>query len=595
MLSYDELTEQNRKLEALLAAERDRSAAERDRAADEKQKREAAEEQRAIALRQLDDMRKLYAILQQEHELLRRRIFEAKAERTDATQLELEVAKTKAALDKLQDDLAAASAATGDEPAAPPPSNPRPKKSKPKGRRNLDESTLPRESIVVPDPVMEELVAKGGAEIVDSKKSSRLMYRRSSFVVLETKLLTYRLLKSEGDSATTLVTAQAPLSIIERSIGTPSLFAHIVVDKFERGLPLYRQEEEFGQLGVSIDRGAMSRWLEQLGATVGATVIEAMRKEAFATAMCLSTDATGILVQRGRDPTTKARRPCKKGHFFVQIADRDAVFFEYAERETSAAVLKMFRDFSGYIQADAKNVFDILFREPAVPPDPDESTDSGVRKEVGCWAHARRYFFEAAAVAKESVAREALMRIRRFYELDDKWKSLPPAKRKAMRDQLLRPELDSFFDFARQEHAKVKHQRGLLRSALVYVTNHQEALYRFLEDGRLKLDNNASERALRKVAIGRKNWLFVGSDDHANSTANLLSMVASAKLHDLDPEAYLRDLFRVLPHWPKDRYLELAPKHWSATRARLDPKQLDDEVGALTIPELASVDVDVTT
>ena len=93
----------------------------------------------------------------------------------------------------------------------------------------------------------------------------------------------------------------------------------------------------------------------------------------------------------------------------------------------------------------------------------------------------------------------------------------------------------------------------------------------------------------------RKNWLFVGSDDHANSTANLLSMVASAKLHDLDPEAYLRDLFRVLPHWPKDRYLELAPKHWSATRARLDPKQLDDEVGALTIPELASVDVDVTT
>lgn len=578
MLSYDELADRNRKLEALLAAERDR-------AADEKQKREAAEEQRAIALRQLDDMRKLYAVLQQEHELLRRRIFEAKAERADPTQLEIEFEKTKAALDKLQGELAAAAAAAGEDLPAPPPNNPRPKKKhKPKGRRDLDESTLPRESVVVSDPAMEELVAKGEAEVIGSDTSSQLMYRRGSFVVLQTERPSYRLLKSEGDSATTLVTAQAPLSIIERSIGTPSLYAHIVVDKFDRGLPLYRQEEEFGQLDARIDRGTMSRWLEELGGTVGATVLEAMRTEAFATAMCLSTDATGILVQRGRDPTTKARRACKKGHFFVQIADRDAVFFEYAERETSAAVLKMFRDFSGYIQADAKNVFDILFREPAAAPDPDEPADSGVRKEVGCWAHARRYFFEAAAVAKEPVAREALMRIRRFYEMDTKWKSLPPAKRKVMRDQFLRPELESFFEFARQEHAKVKHQRGLLRSALVYATNHEQALCRFLEDGRLKLDNNASERALRKVAIGRKNWLFVGSDDHAVSTANLLSIVATAKLHELDPEAYLRDLFRVLPHWPKDRYLELAPKQWLETRDRLDAVELEREVGPLTIP-----------
>jgi transposase len=148
----------------------------------------------------------------------------------------------------------------------------------------------------------------------------------------------------------------------------------------------------------------------------------------------------------------------------------------------------------------------------------------------------------------------------------------------------MRPEIESFFAFVESEWQRVKDQRGLLRSALGYAMNQKDALVRFLEDGRLKLDNNRSERALRKIAVGRKNWLFVGSDDHAASTAALLSMIASAKLHDLDPEEYLRDLFRVLPHWPAERYLELAPKSWPATRARLDQDELDAQIGVLTIP-----------
>lgn len=578
MLSYDELADRNRTLEALLAAERDRAATERD-------KREEAEEQRGIALRQLEELRKSYAILQQEHELLRRRIFEAKAERADPTQLELEFARTKAALDKMQQELEAAASAVAepDEPPAPPPA-PRPR-NKPTGRRKLDETSLPVERVVARDPAMEALVASGEAEIIGTTESSQIKYRRSSMVRFVTETPTYRVMKNEDGTETTLVTAAAPPAIIPRSIGTASLYAHIAVDKFDRAMPLYRQEEQFGQLGVRIDRGLMSRWMEELGAIVGATVLHAMRKEAFATAMCLSTDATGILVQRGRDLTSKARRPCKKGHFFVQIADRDAVFFEYTERETSAAVLEMFRGFNGYVQADAKSVYDILFREPDEPPDPDAPSDPSVRRELGCWSHCRRYFFEAAAVAKESVAREALLRIRRLFEMDAKWKALPPQKRKLMRDQFLRPELVLFFAFAKAELGKVQNQRGLLRSALVYATNQEEALSRFLEDGRLKMDNNASERALRRIAIGRKNWLFVGSDDHAVSTANLLSMIATAKLHDLDPEDYLRDIFRVLPHWPEDRYLELAPKYWPAARAQLDPVELDLERGPLAIPE----------
>jgi transposase len=420
--------------------------------------------------------------------------------------------------------------------------------------------------------------------VIGADVSSTLKYRRGSMVRFITEKPTYRVLKSPDGTETTLVTAAMPPTIIARSIGTPSLYAHIATDKLDRGLPLYRQEEEFADLGVSLDRGTMSRWLEELGGIAGATLVHAMREEALRTALCLSTDATGILVQRGRDPAQKARRPCKKGHYFVQIADRDAIFFEYTERETSAAVLEMFRGFSGYVQADAKNVYDILFREPDEPPDPDVEPDPSPRREVGCLAHARRYFWEAAAVAKEPVAREALYRLRRIFEMDARWKAEPPSKRKTLRDTFLAPELEAFFDFVRAEWEKVKGQRGLLRSALGYAKNHEAALKRFLEDGRLKLDNNASERALRRIAVGRKNWLFVGSDDHAVSTGNLLSMIASAKLHDLDPEEYLRDLFRVLPHWPEDRYLELAPKYWRATRARLDPVELDLEIGWLTIP-----------
>ena len=98
------------------------------------------------------------------------------------------------------------------------------------------------------------------------------------------------------------------------------------------------------------------------------------------------------------------------------------------------------------------------------------------------------------------------------------------------------------------------------------------------------LENNRSERQLRQIAIGRKAWLFVGSDDHAVSAGHLFSMIASARLHGLDPEAYLRDIFRVLVHWPKERYLELAPKYWAQTRVRLDPAELAREIGELTVP-----------
>ena len=376
-----------------------------------------------------------------------------------------------------------------------------------------------------------------------------------------------------------------PPQLLPGSYALPSLLAHIASDKFCDGLPLHRQEDRFARLGATIHRSTMARWLEEVGAIMGATLVEAMRKEALATAFCIATDATGVLVQPDPRPDKK-RQPCRRAHFFVQIADADHVFFEYTPVETSKVVSELFRGFSGFIQADAKSVYDVLYRLPHERDLFDDgSPDLAVRHEVGCWSHARTKQWEAAVATQDPVAREALARIMRMFQLERRWKDRSPDERKALRDRHLRPHVVAFFEFAEDAYERVKHQRGLLRSALGYCVRQKDALMRFLEDGRLEMTNNHSERQLRKVACGRNAWLFVGSDDHGQAAGNLLTLIASARLHKLDPELYLRDVFRVLPHWPRDRYLELAPRYWSATRARLDSEELEQELGPLKVPE----------
>jgi hypothetical protein len=361
------------------------------------------------------------------------------------------------------------------------------------------------------------------------------------------------------------------------------MLAHVLTEKFCDGLPLHRIEDRLGRDGFPLDRGTMSRWVEDAGATAGATVIAAARAEAWRTAFCIATDATGIPV--APEPRDDGKRQaCRRAHFFVQIADRDHVFFEYAAKETSATLLEMFEGYEGYIQADAKSVYDVLFREH--PPDDDTGERAGKRIEVGCWSHARRKFWEATCT-KSEVAREGLARIGYMFALEDAWRRDPPDVVLRMRRQHLRAHLEDFFAWAEVEHERVRDQRGLVRSALGYALRQKDALMRVLDDGRLVLENNRSERELRRIAVGRKGWLFVGSDEHGEAAGHVFSLIASARLHRLDPEGYLRDLFRVLAYWPKDRYLELAPKYWAQTRARLDAGEIAAEIGPLTVPPLA--------
>ena len=170
-------------------------------------------------------------------------------------------------------------------------------------------------------------------------------------------------------------------------------------------------------------------------------------------------------------------------------------------------------------------------------------------KEVGCWAHARRRFFEAAVVAKDAAAREAIWRLHVLFELEEEWQGLAPAQRHARRQLHSRRLVDDFFAWAKAQYALVKDARGLVATAFGYAVRQEPGLRSFLDDGRLPMTNNHSERALRFICGGRKAWLFFGSDDHAAAAANLFSLIASCKLHDIDAETYLAEIINVLPYW----------------------------------------------
>jgi transposase len=512
-----------------------------------------------------DKLRRAYEQLKEEVELMRRRLYVAKAERVDTKQLELEFAEKKKALEALVASLEQATVAELGELQAPPSEEPK-AKPKPKGRRDLSAIEMPEERIELLDPAFE-----GKAERIGFEESYRYGYRRGGPVRIVVARATY---KTTSESGTTFSTVAKPRELFEKCLLAPSLFARILMLKYGFGMPFFRVEQMLAQDGIDLGRAEMCRYAENAGATLGAIVL-AMRDEALRAAFCLSTDATGCAIRPEPLPQG-GRQPCRKGHFFVVLADRDHVFFEYQPEHTSAAVCDMFRGFGGYIQADAHAIYDALYRGDAVAP------GTGPPVEVGCWSHVRRKFWEAAC-AKYEIGREGLLRIHILFQHEESWKKLPPAQRLIMRQRVLAPLVDDFFTWARAEYDRHP-ERGLVSAALGYAVRQEQALRRFLHDGRLAMTNNRSENALRTIATGRKAWLFFGSDDHASAAANLFSLIASCKLHVLDAETYLDEMLRVMPHWPRDRYIELAPKYWARTRARLDPAELARQVGPLTVP-----------
>lgn len=518
-----------------------------------------------------DEYRKIYEFTLLELERLRRQLFGQKAEKVDPTQLALAFAAIEKRLAELREleQGAAPPAPPAEQPPTPPapPAKEKPKKTPaPHGRRRLEDLDLPEERIVLPVHGLPE-----GAKQIDEIVTYRLAWRPASHIRLAVVRPVYVVPTTpdgaaETGSATTIVTADAPEEIVPRGLLSVDIVGKILCDKFCDHLPFHRQQQRFQRAGIPLDRTTMCRYGVAFH-ELGKVVVQAMADEARATAHVIATDATGILVQNPER--------CRRGHFFVFIADRDHVFFCYTPKHNGDAVRRFLGDYSGFLQADACSVYDALFRDPEGPT------------EVGCLAHARRNFFHCLGSDKAR-ALTAIAYLDMIFEVERRAGDIPPSARLALRKERAGPLVKDLYRWTREQlDSPLGGERTPIAKALRYLVNHEEALTRFLSDGRVRLDNNPSELELRSLVLGRKNWLFVGSDEHAEVTATLVSLVASAKLHGLDPERYLRDLARVMPVWPKKRFLELAPKYWLGTRARLDPAELAAPLGPLRIPPVS--------
>lgn len=526
----------------------------------------------------IERLRQAYTNALEQLQLARRRLFVAKAERHEAISEQLTLDALLAQVDTLGQQLEEATHGVDTESKNANNTNSgnrrKPSGTAPSGRRNLENSTLPVVRVEILDPILEET-----AERIGFEDSWKLGCERGGRRRIQVARAVYKIGAAVGES-TTIVTAPAPKELFQRSLLAPELIARILVGKYVLGVPFARQESLYRLQGESIDRATMCRYAEDAGATLGAIVV-AMSQDAKANAFCLATDATGVAIQ----PTAigdRSRQPCRKGHFFVVLADNDHVFFEYQPKHTSKAVCEMFNGFTGYIQADANAVYDALFRERPKATLWEEEVVDPPPKEVGCYSHCRRNFWDAA-VCKHVEGLIGLRMIDAIFDADRPLWKLPPAKRQQLRIQNVRPLVEKFFDWVRQQ-APNQMIRGLVSKAIGYAFRQEAPLKQFLDDPRLRLENNSAERAIRPITVGRKNWLFCGSDDHANATANLFSLVASCKLHGLDPEAYLTEVMKVMPYWPRARYLELCPRDWAATRARLDASELERPIGHITVP-----------
>ncbi len=517
---------------------------------------------------QIQALQETIGNLSQENDLLRRRLYGTKSERSHTSELQMslgDLLDVQKALQKQLDEAVAKAAAECDRKARPSEK----RKSHGGGRPQLELSKLPRVVVEVPDPDLERTAQRMGFE-----DSYQYLRQRGGWSVLVKRTIKYEVAGSSGPS---VVAAPQPPTLFPKGLLHSSAVAHLLVQKFALGVPHHRLEQHMQAETVRIDRSTMCRYAEQAGGTLGATIVHAMWQDALEHAAIISTDATSALIQpeKGSDGL---RQACKKGHFFTAVADCDHVLFAYVPRHTQDAVKALFQGFRGYLQCDASNVYDVLERGA-----PSESDSVSL---VGCFAHCRRYFFEAA-ICRYPIGAEGLARIRAMYAVDDGFQKLPPIQRAQLREQHLRPLMDDFFRWVHDANATVK-GRNLATRALGYAINQERELRRVLEDPRLPPGQHAGRTKPPKNRR-RSQGMDVLRQLHARgeSAAALFTLIASCRLHRVDPERYFDEVLRLLPYWPSDRYLELAPKLWTLTRAKLAPKELEAPLGPITVPAAA--------
>ena len=329
--------------------------------------------------------------------------------------------------------------------------------------------------------------------------------------------------------------APVPQQILPKSIASPGLLAHIVTGKFVDHLPFYRQEKQLVRLGVDVSRTSMCNWAMKT-AEACRPLLNLLQDEVLAgSSINIDETTLQVLKEPGRDPTSKSYMwVFRKGD-----PEKQALVFEYRPTRSGDVARTFLGDFKGYVQTDGYSGYNFL----------DQGEDV---RHIGCWAHARRNFMDVIKAQgknrKNRSADVALNYIKALYRHEKKAKTDKYSSKDVylMRQEKTKPILDDFKKWLlkKSEHTPPK---GLLGKAIGYTLNQWDRLIGFLDDGRLSPDNNSAENAIRPFVVGRKNWLFSGTPAGAEASALLYSLIETAKANKLEPYAYLRHVFELLP------------------------------------------------
>jgi transposase len=494
--------------------------------------------------RQRDEYHRLYLETMERCRMLERGILASKSERHEASDQQLALGVLGMMLgDRERRDVEEALK------KAETISVPEHTRQKPTGRKPIPED-LPRVDVEVLPPEVQRAGLEA-YERIGEEVSETIERRPASLVVVRITRPKFVPKDRKRDEPTKVEIAEPPELPIPKGLAGPGLLADTIVKRWQDHIPLNRQEGIYAREGMELARSTIGHWHFELAELVS-PLLAAMRQDAFKQPY-ICTDATGVLVQQPEK--------CRTGHFWVLVAPRRHVLFEYTPQHDSEAVDDVLAGYEGYVVADAHAVYDHLY-------------ETGRVVEVNCWAHCRRYFFKAVT-SDPKRATTALDLIGMLFRIERTLANSPRKKKEAIRNKRSKPIVDSFFSWCDAEAPLVLDDTPI-SDGIRYARNQRVGLSRFIEDGRLPIHNNLSELNLRREAIGRKNWLFVGNDEGGSVNARFVSLLASCRLCGVEPWSYLRDLLCLLPRWPAHQLLELSPVEWNRTRERDDVRRALD-------------------
>lgn len=482
-------------------------------------------------LANLDEVTHEKLDLKHQLENLKRRLFGRRSEKLDENQLLLfaELLKTQS--------QQAESAVNGETPK---PADPASRRAKPTGRKPLPESLPVQQTELLPDPE-DRVCAIHGCE---KKRIGEVVTEELEFV--PASFYRHQIVRPKfacPQCESNISIAELPARVIDKGIAGPGFLSHVLTSKYADHLPLNRLEGIFKRYGIDIARSTMCQWVGSCSDLLSPIVNEMKRR--ILESKKIHTDDTPVPVQ------DESRRQTRNGFLWVYIGDQNDVVFDYTPNRSREGPVFFLKSYQGYLQADAYKGYDAVFEKERII-------------EVGCWAHARRKFDEAFATDRSRCA-QILVWIKDLYavEREAKDQALDASGLFFLRLQKSRPILAKIKETLNVWSPTVL-PKSPLGKAAGYALRQWDALTRYVENAILSIDNNLSERTLRMVAIGRKNWMFAGSDAGGQRAAIVYSLVASCKLVGIDPFAYFRDVLDRVSTHPNNRIFELTPRGWKA-------------------------------